>query len=166
MMFQNFFKKYFLWLKLFFCLCCLLATVEGRILNRCSLAQELLKFGIAKQDLAIWSCIASFESRFNTSAIAHNGKWSTDYGLFQISDRYWCQTDNLHETRHSENRCKIDCQRLLSDDIRESVRCALIVKKLQGWRVWAAFNGICGRRKLNEIDECFWFALCFIKFIA
>lgn len=131
----------------------LIQQTEGRILKRCELAKEMLKLGTPKSDLSTWSCIAQYESKFNTTAIGRlNGNWSNDFGLFQFSDRYWCQSK---PSRASANLCHIECQRLLGDDIRESVKCAHYVKKRQGWRAWAAYNGRCkNSRYLAAIDDC------------
>lgn len=127
---------------------------DSRILKRCELARELLRLGIAKHDVATWCCIAQYESKFNTSAVGKlNGNWSNDYGLFQVSDRYWCQS---RADRSSANLCQITCQAFLSDNISEAVKCAQYVKKRQGWRAWAAYNGRCNKMKnLPSIQECF-----------
>ncbi|XP_075169546.1 lysozyme 1-like [Haematobia irritans] len=126
---------------------------KGRIMKCCELAREMLRLGTAKSELPIWCCIAQFESKFNTSAIGRlNGNWSNDFGLFQVSDRYWCQSK---PTRSSANLCQINCQQLLTDDIKESVKCAHHVKKLQGWKAWAVYNGRCKNYKLlPSIEEC------------
>lgn len=127
---------------------------ETRILKRCELAREMSRLGTAKIDLPTWCCIAQFESKFNTSAVGQlNGNWSNDYGLFQVSDRYWCKS---RDSRPSANLCQVDCNTLLSDNIEEAVKCAHYVKKRQGWKAWAAYNGRCNKmNSLPSIDECF-----------
>uniref|UniRef100_A0A1I8MG56 Glycosyl hydrolases family 22 (GH22) domain-containing protein n=1 Tax=Musca domestica TaxID=7370 RepID=A0A1I8MG56_MUSDO len=149
-------------LKIAYIVCCIVTTVfsplsEGRILNCCDLAREMSRLGVAKSELATWCCIAQFESRYNTTAIGRlNGNWSNDYGLFQFSDRYWCQS-SAKPSRSSANLCQINCQHLVSgDDVRESIKCAQKVKKLQGWRAWSVYNGRCKNAKLlPSIEECF-----------
>ena len=127
---------------------------ETRILKRCELAREMFRLGTAKIDLATWCCVAQYESKFNTSAVGQlNGNWSNDYGLFQVSDRYWCQS---RADRPSANLCQVECKTLLSDNIAEAVKCAHYVKKRQGWKAWAAYNGRCNKmNSLPSINECF-----------
>uniref|UniRef100_A0A1A9WV20 Glycosyl hydrolases family 22 (GH22) domain-containing protein n=1 Tax=Glossina brevipalpis TaxID=37001 RepID=A0A1A9WV20_9MUSC len=119
-----------------------LVVVEARVFTRCELAREMFELGIEKSDLATWICIAHFESKLNTSAIGQlNGKWSNNFGLFQVSDRYWCTSNPL---RHSANMCHQVCQELITDDINAAVECAQVVKKRQGWKAWSAYNGVRG----------------------
>lgn len=136
-----------------FGLICLSNLSEGRIMKRCELAREMLRLGTSRSELATWCCIAQYESKFNTSAIGRlNGNWSNDFGLFQVSDRYWCQSK---PSRSSSNLCQIDCQHLISEDIQEAVKCAHKVKKLQGWKAWAVYNGRCKNvKQLPSIDGC------------
>lgn len=50
-------------------------------------------------------CLVRWESEFNTSAIGSlNADGSLDHGLFQISDRYWCD----HE-QGMEGACGLSC---------------------------------------------------------
>ncbi|XP_037941604.1 lysozyme P-like [Teleopsis dalmanni] len=124
---------------------------QTRVLSRCDLAREMHKLGVLKQELPVWVCIARYESKYNTSAIGRlNGNWSNDFGIFQISDRFWCVSS---PNRTSLNLCAVDCKLLLSDDIRESVRCAQTVKKLQGWKAWAVYRAC--NRILPNVNECF-----------
>lgn len=127
---------------------------DTRIFKRCEFAKEMLRLETPKSELATWSCIVQFESKFNTSAVGQlNGNWSNDYGLFQVSDRYWCQS---RANRTSANLCQVKCQSLISDNIAEAVKCAQYVKKRQGWRAWAAYNGRCNKlNSLTSIEECF-----------
>lgn len=130
------------------------AVVEARVLTRCELAREMFHLGIEKSDLPTWTCIAHFESRLNTSAVGRlNGKWSNNFGLFQVSDRYWCTSSSL---RPSANMCHQVCQELLTDDIGAAVECAQTVKQRQGWKAWSAYNGYCQHitDKLT-VEECF-----------
>lgn len=50
-------------------------------------------------------CLTKWESGFSTTAINHNTDGSTDYGIFQINSRWWC---NNGQTR-SANGCNIRC---------------------------------------------------------
>uniref|UniRef100_A0A1A9ZR63 Glycosyl hydrolases family 22 (GH22) domain-containing protein n=1 Tax=Glossina pallidipes TaxID=7398 RepID=A0A1A9ZR63_GLOPL len=138
-----------------------MAVVEARVLTRCELAREMFHLGIEKSDLATWTCIAHFESRLNTSAVGRlNGKWSNNFGLFQVSDRYWCTSSSL---RPSANMCHQVCQELLTDNIGAAVECAQTVKQRQGWKAWSAYNGYCQHitDKLTPLAKQFFgFLMC------
>lgn len=52
-------------------------------------------------------CLAQHESNFNTGATNYNpGDQSTDYGIFQINSRYWCDDG---KTPGAVNACGIPC---------------------------------------------------------
>lgn len=50
-------------------------------------------------------CLTEWESHYNTQAVNHN-VGSTDYGIFQINSRWWCDD---HQTQ-TANGCRIDCK--------------------------------------------------------
>uniref|UniRef100_A0A8C3TFX0 Lysozyme n=1 Tax=Chelydra serpentina TaxID=8475 RepID=A0A8C3TFX0_CHESE len=54
---------------------------------------------------ALGICMAFFESGFNSAAEDDNADGSTDYGIFQINSRVWC--NNYRSP--SENLCHIPC---------------------------------------------------------
>ncbi|XP_067627390.1 lysozyme 2-like [Eurosta solidaginis] len=129
----------------------LTAPIFGRILTRCSLAHEMLDLGVPKDELARWAYIAERESAFNTTAVGKtNTNGSTDYGLFQINSRYWCQPP---DDRFSSNECAIDCADLLVDSISPSVTCSQQILRQQGWTAWAVWRFCNGT--LPSIDDCF-----------
>lgn len=49
-------------------------------------------------------CLTENESHYRTDAINHNTDGSTDYGIFQINSRWWCDNG-----KHTANGCKIKC---------------------------------------------------------
>ena len=74
--------------------------------DECELAVELVQHGFAKSSLKDWICLIKSESSMDTRAMnPHNSDGSRDYGLFQINDRYWCQTSG----KQSSNGCGLDC---------------------------------------------------------
>lgn len=51
-------------------------------------------------------CMAQYESSFNTRAFnGRNSNGSSDYGLFQLNNKWWCK-DNKYP---SANACNIMC---------------------------------------------------------
>ncbi|CAD7012626.1 unnamed protein product [Ceratitis capitata] len=141
-------------MKSFFCLIVALALAApafGDVLNRCSLAREMSRLGVPRDQLARWACIAEHESSYRTYVVGptnYNG--SNDYGIFQINDYYWCQPA---DGRFSYNQCDISCDDLLTNDIEPSVRCAQKVLRMQGFSAWSTWHYCDGR--LDSIDDCF-----------
>uniref|UniRef100_A0A8C8RH51 lysozyme n=1 Tax=Pelusios castaneus TaxID=367368 RepID=A0A8C8RH51_9SAUR len=71
-------------------------------------------------------CMAAHESNYNTAATHYNSyDGSTDFGIFQINSRYWCQYGN----EYSSNICQISCTALLSNDISVDVECVKIIAR-------------------------------------
>lgn len=50
-------------------------------------------------------CLSKWESGYTTTAINHNADGSTDYGIFQINSRWWCNND----VTPTSNACSIKC---------------------------------------------------------
>ncbi|XP_018784510.1 PREDICTED: lysozyme 1-like [Bactrocera latifrons] len=136
----------------FFTIALALATPAlGITLNRCSLAREMSRLGVPRDQLARWACIAEHESSYRTHIKGPtNSNGSNDYGIFQINNYYWCQPAN---GRFSHNECKLSCDALLTDDITNSVRCARKIQAQQGWKAWSTWKYCSGT--LPSIDSCF-----------
>ncbi|KAB0378837.1 hypothetical protein FD755_010415 [Muntiacus reevesi] len=85
-------------------------AVQGKQFERCELARTLKKFGLAGYkgiSLANWMCLTYGESRYNTHVTNYNpGSKSTDYGLFQINSKWWC---NDGKTPRATNGCGVSC---------------------------------------------------------
>ncbi|CAI5795886.1 lysozyme C, milk isozyme-like [Podarcis lilfordi] len=130
----------------------LLATGEGLVLGRCALAQRLQQLGLdgyAGYSLANWVCTACHESSYNTSATHYNDyDGSTDFGIFQINSRYWCQDGS----QPSSNMCRIQCSELLTDNVAPDVACAKIVvdNSEDGMGAWVAWRLYCQGRDLSQ----------------
>ncbi|CAF89297.1 unnamed protein product, partial [Tetraodon nigroviridis] len=91
-------------------------------------------------------CLSKWESEYNTNAINHNTDGSTDYGIFQINSRWWCNND----VTPTSNGCNIKCRALLTDDISVAIACAKrVVRDPQGIRAWVAWRNRCQGRDLS-----------------
>ncbi|XP_069844541.1 lysozyme C [Dipodomys merriami] len=128
------------------------STVHSKIFERCELARTLKGGGMDGYrgiSLANWMCLARWESSYNTSATNYNpGDRSTDYGIFQINSRYWC---NDGKTPRAVNACGIPCSDLLKDDITQAIACAKrVVRDPQGIRAWVAWRNRCQNRDVSE----------------
>ncbi|XP_051972268.1 lysozyme C-like [Xyrauchen texanus] len=121
-----------------------LVVASGKQYERCELARALKAFGMngyAGASLADWVCLTKWESNYNTAATNHNTGGSTDYGIFQINSRYWCNDDRT--PGRTSNGCKINCSQLLSNDISLSINCAKIIGKMQGITAWYGWLNHC-----------------------
>ncbi|XP_034482089.1 lysozyme A/C-like [Drosophila innubila] len=127
------------------------APAFGRTMDRCSLAREMAKLGVPRDQLSKWTCIAEHESSYRTGITGKKNKNGTnDYGIFQINNKFWCESDGVR----SHNMCKISCNDLLTDDITNSVRCARKIQGTkQGWNSWSTWKFCKG--DVPSIDSCF-----------
>uniref|UniRef100_A0A452GAP5 lysozyme n=1 Tax=Capra hircus TaxID=9925 RepID=A0A452GAP5_CAPHI len=91
-------------------------VVQGKKFERCELARTLKRLGLDGYrgvSLANWMCLARWESNYNTRATNYNrGDKSTDYGIFQINSRWWC---NDGKTPRAVNACRIPCSVMAQD---------------------------------------------------
>lgn len=93
-----------------------ITPIESKFYSRCEFVQYLSNYGTPRDQIPTWSCIASHESNYNTQAINPD---SGDYGILQISKKYWCSDSNT-----PGNGCGITCDSLLGDDIAIDLDCA------------------------------------------
>ncbi|XP_007951584.1 lysozyme C [Orycteropus afer afer] len=132
-------------------------TVQGKVFEKCELARILKQNGMdgfRRISLANWMCLVTWESEYNTQATHYNRKdRSTDYGIFQINSRYWC---NDGKTPRAVNGCGISCRVLLQDDINQAIKCAKrVVSDPQGITAWRAWQDHCENRDLTQyIQGC------------
>ncbi|XP_059539559.1 lysozyme C-like [Myotis daubentonii] len=130
-------------------------AVQAKVYERCDLARTLKRLGMDGHSgvkLADWVCLAKWESSYNTRATNSNrGDKSTDYGIFQINSRYWC---NDGRTPGAVNGCGINCNVLLQDDITQAATCAKrVVKDPQGIRAWVAWRNHCQNKDLTQYTK-------------
>ncbi|XP_072570889.1 lysozyme C-like [Paramormyrops kingsleyae] len=128
----------------------ILAIANGKIFTRCDLARKLKASGMdgyKGYSLANWVCLAKWESDYNTASINRNSDGSTDYGIFQINSRWWC---NNHKTPTS-NGCGIDCSALQSDNIDVAIQCAKrVARDPNGISAWVAWRNKCKGKDLSS----------------
>nr|QCZ35164.1 lysozyme [Penaeus penicillatus] len=136
----------------------LLAVSDAKVFRKCEFASLLeTRYQLSRNDIKNWVCIAEFESSFNTAVVNRNHNRSTDYGIFQINNKYWCGSD------YGKNVCGIPCSDLMSDDITAALRCAETVRRDterfrgrgNGYTAWVAYNSKCKNRNLDQyMAEC------------
>ncbi|XP_043952007.1 lysozyme C-like [Gambusia affinis] len=129
--------------------------VDGRVFERCQWARIMKSYGLdgyQSISLANWMCLTYSESRYNTLAVNHNRDKSTDYGIFQINSRWWCNDTQIR----TANECHIMCQQLLSDDVGVAISCAKrVVRDPQGIAAWVGWRLNCKNKDVSKyLDGC------------
>lgn len=121
-------------------------------LDRCSLAQQMDALGVPRHDLARWVFLAADASDYRTQLVSQpNASGIRSYGIFQLDNLSWCQERN---GPISKNLCKMHCDLLLSENIRDSVLCAEIAKYEVGWLPWPGHRHYLFAHP-PSIDDCF-----------
>lgn len=88
--------RIFLLLKQFFVIGLLIAASasisDGREWDMCELAITMKAHGFPRSQMEDWMCLVKYGSNYEQTATnLYNRDGSTDWGLFQINDRYWCK---------------------------------------------------------------------------
>ncbi|XP_033503211.2 lysozyme C II-like [Epinephelus lanceolatus] len=130
----------------------LVALASAKIYDRCEWARVLKSYGMDGYhgySLDNWVCLSKWESDYNTAATHYNYyDGSTDYGIFQINSRYWC---NNGQTPNAVNACHISCSELLTDDVSVAINCAKrVVGDPNGIAAWVAWRLHCKGRDLSS----------------
>ncbi|KAH8394824.1 hypothetical protein KR222_007013, partial [Zaprionus bogoriensis] len=127
------------------------SACDGRVLDRCTLAWEMDVLKVPRSELPFWLYLAEDSSNFQTDLTSEpdlggNRRW----GLFQMDDKTWCQSEN----HKSENLCKTDCKNLLGYDIKAAVICAQNAKFVMGWLPWPGHRHYLFSNP-QSIESCF-----------
>ncbi|XP_022669180.1 uncharacterized protein LOC111253676 isoform X1 [Varroa destructor] len=119
---------------------------EAKVFSKCDFVAEAKKHFPVEQ-IDKWTCIARYESNFNTDAI-NTGNWdnSTDHGIFQINDRYWCSPGPA-------NICNVSCEALRSENLTEAIACAQRILSIQGFSAWTVYPLYCNN-SFNYSQDC------------
>lgn len=132
-----------------------ISVIHGKSIDRCEFVHELKRFRpqIDYDELNTWTCIAQYQSNFNTSLRNSDGETSY-HGIFQISDLYWC-ANNLRETR----ACKLHCDKLHDSNLKDDFECLqkIYAEHLRihgsGYSAWPIYDLHC-RQPKDFIKDC------------
>ncbi|KAF4526419.1 hypothetical protein B566_EDAN017359 [Ephemera danica] len=112
-----------------------------QVFNECELAQYLRSAGAVRAHIPVWTCIAYYESRYNTTALGKiNNNGSRDHGIFQLNDKYWCKNVGVG------GGCKDNCAFFRDNSIANDIRCAKTIyaenQRLQGdgFNAWSTYK--------------------------
>ncbi|XP_043557547.1 lysozyme C, milk isozyme-like [Chiloscyllium plagiosum] len=151
-------------MKILIVLSVLLTLSSAKVLSRCELARVVKNSILSefpKYSVADWVCMAHYESRYNTLAKyyerGNNGEiQSGDYGIFQISSKWWCSDTMFPE---GPNGCNMNCNLFLQDsaNIEADISCAAIIVNQQGMEAWKGWTENCKGKWINYYTYfCFW----------
>ncbi|XP_055601532.1 uncharacterized protein LOC129750592 [Uranotaenia lowii] len=131
-------------------------TSRGKIYDRCELAKELhLKHHYSIEDSAVWTCIAQYQSNFNTAAVGSGPGGVQYHGMFQLSDEYWCSPPGKGFV------CGISCADLKDDDLTDDLACMQHIydehQRISGdgFNAWPSYQSACKSNALNMVKDCF-----------
>nr|CDM98850.1 TPA: lysozyme G [Procavia capensis] len=121
----------------------LIPAIQARQLTKCEVSQVLKDMnGYAGIIMSELICTVFHSSAFDTQAIVNNSD-STEYGLFQISNKLWCRD---HQIPQSRNICGISCDKFVDDDITDDIMCAKKILDSEGIDYWPAHRPLCSEK--------------------
>ena len=115
-------------------------------LTKCQVYNYLRASSFPSSEWARFTCIALYESSYNTEAV-NTQTW--DYGLLQISSIYWCN-DGVHQ--NIANGCNTQCSALF--DVNANIRCAYTVYSIQGATAWTAYTAHRSECDNFSVSDC------------
>nr|XP_029734419.1 lysozyme-like [Aedes albopictus] len=130
--------------------CTVIGIGESKTFSECELAKLLHRtYGFDKNKVNNFVCLAQAESSLTTTKTHKNSNGSTDYGLFQINNKYWCSAAGYT----SGNECKVSCADLLTNDITKAVNCANKVFARHGYSAWYGWKAKCASG-VKDLSYC------------
>lgn len=115
------------------------AGVSARRFTKCEVAQIMYTTGdYTMESLPDWMCLVNSESSFNSSAIGGpNSNGSSDWGLFQVNDNFWCTLEGVG------NDCNVNCWGEIEEN--EDLLCSsrnLFILSRSCWRLFGRWLGL------------------------
>ncbi|KAJ7317589.1 hypothetical protein JRQ81_003751 [Phrynocephalus forsythii] len=130
--------------------CLLFAVNEARVFELCELFYLLRSLGLDNYqniDVKHFVCVALFPSKMNTHYY-ENENGHPYYGIFHLKGTEWCSNGK----DKSPNKCTMDCNKLLDDDIKDDVACVKqVASSKAGMKSWTHYNDDCTTDVLSYI---------------
>uniref|UniRef100_A0ABM5FPS2 Lysozyme C, milk isozyme-like n=1 Tax=Pogona vitticeps TaxID=103695 RepID=A0ABM5FPS2_9SAUR len=130
--------------------CLLIIANEARVFEPCELFYLLRSLGLDNhQNIGVkhFVCIALYPSNLNTLYFDVVDGYPR-YGIFNLKGREWCSSGK----EESLNKCEINCDKFLDDDIKDDVACVKkIVSSKAGIKSWPTHNEHCNINVLSYI---------------
>ncbi|CAL4060159.1 unnamed protein product, partial [Meganyctiphanes norvegica] len=139
------------------------SPISPKIFEKCELADVLEnKHNMPRNQVKSWVCIAEYESSFNAGHINNlNFEGSKDYGLFHISNKFWCKDDD--ENPNFKSVCNMPCTNFVDQDLTDDLDCLkVIIDDTESWKgegtgltSWTSYVNNCQNRSLDVyMSEC------------
>lgn len=126
------------------CLCVFIENLDGKRFGRCELAKLLVFNGIPYKDVPDWVCLAYYQSRLESSFMSPVSNGHREYGIFQISSRYWCAPPGPY------NDCGVRCSALTDDNLDDDIKCAKLIYRRHKFDAWNAWKAHCKGKDLSQ----------------
>uniref|UniRef100_A0A8C9Q4A2 Alpha-lactalbumin n=1 Tax=Spermophilus dauricus TaxID=99837 RepID=A0A8C9Q4A2_SPEDA len=118
----------------------LFPAMQAKLYTKCEMSEVLKDMdGYGGITLPEWVCIIFHSSGYDTQTIVKNND-STEYGLFQISNKFWCGSSQNSQSR---NFCDISCDKFLDDELTDDKMCAKKILDQKGIDYWLAHKPLC-----------------------
>lgn len=118
-------------------------------IDKCDLARYTKESGRIPQNLiSKFLCIAENESQLNIS-LANSTNGVSRYGLFQIDDQIYCNTNE------KINECDVPCEHFLDDQFDNDLECVAKILEKEGFNYWTSYSEHCTNVDEKSIDYCF-----------
>ncbi|XP_018494919.1 lysozyme C [Galendromus occidentalis] len=127
----------------------LMVEVGPRVIDKCELIARLREnLGDKVEDIGQLLCIAEIGSHFNTSVVTKLPDQTSDYGLFQINERYCFEEGNS---------CGLpqDCESLLTNNVTLAITCASHIARAAGFPAFSVYVEFCSDDRWKRITELF-----------
>ncbi|XP_063119053.1 alpha-lactalbumin isoform X1 [Rattus norvegicus] len=126
-----------------FLACISLPAFQATEFTKCEVSHAIEDMdGYQGISLLEWTCVLFHTSGYDSQAMVKNNG-STEYGLFQISNRNWCKSSEFPK---SENICDISCDKFLDDELADDIVCAKKIVAIKGIDYWKAHKPMCSEK--------------------
>nr|AGO06639.1 c-type lysozyme 2 [Ruditapes philippinarum] len=127
--------------------------------SKCEVVRALRAEGAKDSDMRDWLCLVAHESSYRYDVTHKNDGGSTDYGIFQMDDKYTCGNADGTSTsicwRIRTFGCEDACSTFIDSDIRNDANCAVRVRNCDGFRRWYGWVNNCSSDELEKPDYDF-----------
>ncbi|KAJ8719035.1 hypothetical protein PYW07_016591 [Mythimna separata] len=127
-------------------LLCFMSKTFGKTLTECELVMEFRKHGFPEDQLKDWICLVNASGFRRTDVVNVGADGSSNYGLFQINDQYWCSDGD-----EPGKGCNVRCKDLALDDVAPQMKCSKIIYGAHGFEAWFGWVDKCKGKTLPEI---------------
>lgn len=152
---MQYFKCAFEFIVLILCLP-LVDISQGEKIDRCDFVRQLKSHRpqIGYEELNGWTCLAKYQSRFDTSLRNNDTSGAAYHGIFQISDEFWC---SLNE--REQNVCDVFCDQLHDTNLTDDFDCIQLIhddharKHGNGFGAWPIYQTRCNNGR-DFVKDC------------